>query len=96
MAYRSRPRPSSAPGAKASTACPYYLDGINTSRIQRSVLDADIGQLCSFQGPLEERLALKPLRAKRRSLKTEQYAGSKRATPMFRRHSRKPVAIDRR
>jgi hypothetical protein len=26
-AYRSRPRPSSAPGAKASTACPYYLDG---------------------------------------------------------------------
>ena len=27
MAYRSRPRPSSAPGAKASTVCPYYLDG---------------------------------------------------------------------
>ena len=26
-AYRSRPRPSSAPGTKASTACPYYLDG---------------------------------------------------------------------
>jgi hypothetical protein len=26
-AYRSRPRPSSAPGAKASTVCPYYLDG---------------------------------------------------------------------
>ena len=26
-AYRSRPRPSSTPGAKASTACSYYLDG---------------------------------------------------------------------
>ena len=26
-AYRSRPRPSSAPGAKASTVCPYSLDG---------------------------------------------------------------------
>ena len=27
VAYRSRPRPSSTPGAKASTVCPYYLDG---------------------------------------------------------------------
>jgi hypothetical protein len=27
VAYRSRPRPSSAPDAKASTVCPYYLDG---------------------------------------------------------------------
>ena len=27
MAYRSRPRPSSTLGAKASTMCPYYLDG---------------------------------------------------------------------
>ena len=27
VAYRSRPRPSSTPGAKASTICPYYLDG---------------------------------------------------------------------
>src|SRR5919108_5474180 len=27
VAYRSRPRPSSAPGAKASTTCPSYLDG---------------------------------------------------------------------
>jgi hypothetical protein len=26
-AYRSRPRPSSAPDAKASTVCPLYLDG---------------------------------------------------------------------
>jgi hypothetical protein len=41
-AYRSRPRPSSAPGAKASTMCPSYLDGDRCSFI---------GQLCSFQGP---------------------------------------------
>ena len=27
MAYRSRSRPSSTLGAKASTVCPYYLDG---------------------------------------------------------------------
>ena len=27
VAYRSRPRPSSTPGAKASTVCPSYLDG---------------------------------------------------------------------
>src|SRR5215217_9117580 len=27
VAYRSRPRPSSTLGAKASTMCPYYLDG---------------------------------------------------------------------
>ena len=26
-AYRSRPRPSSTPDAKASTVCPSYLDG---------------------------------------------------------------------
>ena len=40
-AYRSRPRPSSAPGAKASTVCPYYLDGELLPRPKaRSVLDA--------------------------------------------------------
>jgi hypothetical protein len=30
-AYRSRPRPSSAPGAKASTACPSYLDDLSST-----------------------------------------------------------------
>ena len=39
-AYRSRPRPSSAPGAKASTVCPYSLDSVeNTTK-----------PLWSFQG----------------------------------------------
>ena len=32
VAYRSRPRPSSSPGAKASTVCPYYLDGEQLER----------------------------------------------------------------
>jgi hypothetical protein len=31
-AYRSRPRPSSAPGAKASTVCPCSLDSHSSSR----------------------------------------------------------------
>lgn len=39
-AYRSRPRPSSAPDAKASTACPSYLDMKDTPTLP----------LCSFQG----------------------------------------------
>ena len=39
-AYRSRPRPSSAPGAKASTACPSYLDDRKSTPLP----------LCSFQG----------------------------------------------
>jgi hypothetical protein len=33
VAYRSRPRPSSSPGAKASTVCPYYLDGEQLERV---------------------------------------------------------------
>ena len=41
-AYRSRPRPSSAPGAKASTMCSYYLDGefpsCSKARRERSTL----------------------------------------------------------
>src|ERR687893_1063506 len=39
VAYRSRPRPSSTPGAKASTVCPYYLDGDHTGeRISDAVI----------------------------------------------------------
>src|SRR3954466_15011946 len=42
-AYRSRPRPSSALGAKASTVCPYSLD-------RKELI---ISQLWSFQGARE-------------------------------------------
>src|SRR5918997_410307 len=38
VAYRSRPRPSSTPGAKASTVCPYYLDGEPPGRLRPSEL----------------------------------------------------------
>src|ERR1700755_1552488 len=48
-AYRSRPRPSSALGAKASTVCPYSLD--------REELI--ISQLWSFQGARMPEHALK-------------------------------------
>ena len=34
VAYRSRSRPSSTLGAKASTMCPYYLDGDRTLRFR--------------------------------------------------------------
>ncbi len=54
-AFRSRSRPSSTPGAKASTVCPYYLDGDVTG------LEARLGDtrswllLCSSQGPRRAR-----------------------------------------
>ena len=60
-AYRSRPRPSSTPDAKASTVCPYYLDGDrsvrNEFRAPRviSFYPSLLGQLCSFQGSMRAR-----------------------------------------
>jgi hypothetical protein len=63
VAYRSRPRPSSAPGAKASTVCPYYLDGDPSYVLHKTVagvipvpttsLRTAVGiiSLCSFQRP---------------------------------------------
>ena len=61
-AYRSRPRPSSTPGAKASTVNSYYLDGerLTHSKVCESMLNypqsprrvsSEILALCSFQGP---------------------------------------------
>src|SRR4051812_22480547 len=82
-AYRSRPRPSSTPGAKASTVCPYYLDGdqIDTESVDLGDTRLLIGQLCSFQGP--ERGANRTVtsvtngRCRRgRSLKTQQHVCS--------------------
>jgi hypothetical protein len=78
-AYRSRPRPSSAPGAKASTVCPYYLDGElhspegeveNHARPRASVGEYPFtfGHWCSFQAPPRSAAGV----SRRRSLKTEQ------------------------
>src|SRR4029077_2361440 len=65
-AYRSRPRPSSTPGAKASTVNSYYLDGerltpsrgVNRFKIKyphypqnHMVAWVVLLGLCSFQGP---------------------------------------------
>ena len=62
-AYRSRPRPSSALGAKASTVCPYSLDR------EEHIMS----QLWSFQGAREPAPAQREDRAiKARSLKTQQ------------------------
>ena len=66
-AYRSRSRPSSTPGAKASTMCPSYLDGDQALLTKRPVIPVgwqpivaigcQLAWLCSFQGP---RKALRP------------------------------------
>ena len=53
-AYRSRPRPSSTPGAKASAVCPYYLDGeLNPSDVVPSSGDPlELGfYLCITNAP---------------------------------------------
>jgi hypothetical protein len=52
-AYRSRSRPSSTLGAKASTVCPYYLDGdLLEGEPKFSLGDTRLHWLlCSFQGP---------------------------------------------
>ena len=70
-AYRSRPRPSSALGAKASTVCPYSLD--------REELI--ISQLWSFQGARELEPAPRENaghchEGQARSLKTQQQTSS--------------------
>ncbi len=72
-AYRSRPRPSSAPGAKASTVCPYYLDGEpHARRSARGANTHKFGHWCSFQAPPRPAGRGSPLP---RSLKTEQRNG---------------------
>ena len=72
-AYRSRPRPSSAPGAKASTVCPYYLDGELHVRLREAIAEMNTlllsWLLVQFSSSAEvgERGI-----SRRRSLKTEQ------------------------
>src|SRR3954469_8823398 len=76
-AYRSRPRPSSTPGAKASTVCPYYLDGDQTGRHALSVAAGTgdtrfkLANICGFQAPVRSAAAGD---SGGRSLKTQQRA----------------------
>jgi hypothetical protein len=83
-AYRSRSRPSSTLGAKASTMCPYYLDGDLVGREpcgSRPVIPVSLATVQFSRSA--KRKALSPadrgheaLRspATRRSLKTQQHA----------------------
>ena len=87
MAYRSRPRPSSALGAKASTTCPYYLDGDLFEPISglgdyplTQLLIVKLGE-CGYCAVFKGRARGRPLPAARwlrerpcRSLKTQQHA----------------------
>ncbi len=76
-AYRSRPRPSSAPGAKASTVCPYYLDGeLHAGRSMRgaNTLRATLagGSIFGLGAVFKLRRGRQAGASRRRSLKTEQ------------------------
>ena len=91
-AYRSRSRPSSTLGAKASTMCPYYLDGdlgYEAAR-PRPVIPVSLATVW-FSRSVERQAvprapagdqasALRPRRA-RRSLKTQQHAPRPRLRP---------------
>jgi hypothetical protein len=102
-AYRSRPRPSSTPGAKASTVCPYYLDGdqkadagwhpLSVSRNARSRrthrgFPVSLALAVRFSRVAERRgRGLRPMR----SLKTQQRTpagGVERGKRRARRHRR--------
>ena len=79
-AYRSRPRPSSTPGAKASTVCPSYLDGDRSVRGRGPPRTGDssvVWPTCAVfkvRGGHNGRGTLG-----RRSLKTQQHAPRARA-----------------
>jgi hypothetical protein len=84
-AYRSRSRPSSTLGAKASTMCPYYLDGdlLSTDRNRSGLGDTRYIGYCAVFKVREEVAApptrpgadaLWPGRDAARSLKTQQHA----------------------
>jgi hypothetical protein len=77
-AYRSRPRPSSTPGAKASTVNSYYLDGerLTHSKVCESKLNTlgiRVARIPNFGLVQFSRSTEAHLRGLRRwSLKTEQ------------------------
>jgi hypothetical protein len=95
-AYRSRSRPSSTLGAKASTVCPYYLDGdLFEGEPKFSLGDTRyIGYCAVFKVRKEvSRHERRPgtksssdRRVTRRSLKTQQHAKSPRGRFRRRNH----------
>jgi hypothetical protein len=101
-AYRSRPRPSSTPGAKASTVSPYYLDGERPVRLSVRVIiklprpvhrsARDLIGIVRFSRSTEARTAES---FRRRSLKTEQRSQRRYATGEPGRRSRE-ISLERR
>ena len=84
-AYRSRSRPSSTLGAKASTMCPYYLDGDLGKSLAAPPGDTRVIGYCAvFKVREEAKLGRWPTRDldpranrhPRRSLKTQQHAAA--------------------
>jgi hypothetical protein len=72
-AYRSRPRPSSAPGAKASTVCPYYLDGeLHVRPLRAAIAEMNTLLLLAIGAVFKLRRGQRAGDSRRRSLKTEQ------------------------
>jgi hypothetical protein len=101
-AYRSRPRPSSTPGAKASTVSPYYLDGERPLHIHVRVVKLNTQSLPSRQALIiglvqfsrsTEAHAAECFRW--RSLKTEQRSQRLNATGEPGRRSRE-ISLERR
>src|SRR3954449_11650218 len=101
-AYRSRPRPSSTPGAKASTVSSYYLDGEQPTHLSvRVIIKLPQGStrvqilvigLVQFSRSTEARTTTD---CRRRSLKTEQRTQCHRDTGEPGRRSRE-ISLERR
>jgi len=85
-AYRSRPRPSSSPGAKASTMCPYSLDGELHPRSRARMWRIPFGLCAVFKLRRGRQAEI----SRPRSLKTEQRreARARKALPVAERHAR--------
>jgi hypothetical protein len=83
-AYRSRSRPSSTLGAKASTVCPYYLDGdLGEKEPKLSLGDPLLHWLlCSFQGPRRGKAPRTAARDETRPLTGAQRAGLSKLNSM--------------
>ena len=93
-AYRSRPRPSSAPGAKASTMCSYYLDGEIPaySKARRDV--STLLLLLALGAVFKLRRGRHAGFSRARSLKTEQCMRRRHRTTRARGRHRSQTSVD--
>jgi hypothetical protein len=97
-AYRSRPRPSSTLGAKASTVNSYYLDGeqFTNCELKSNTLRTRVARVLIFGLVQFSRSTEAHLRGlRRRSLKTEQRTHQLEAGEKPGRRSRE-ISLERR